>query len=285
MADSVAPPAPDPEPSLAAVVLAAGAGERLRPLTRLRPKPLCPVANVALLDDALRRVSAVVRPGSVAVNVHHHRTQMEEHLAARPDVHVSVEPDQARGTAGALGLLKDWLDGRAVLVVNGDSWSAGELNDLVTGWDGERVRMLVHAPEGHTGAPRAAFDPHSLVVASLLPAWAVESLDPEPSGLYERCWRPAQAAGRLETVTDPARFIDCGTPATYLQANLLAGPVTAPDAVIAPGVTILDSAIGAGAVVEGDLIASVVWPGARVNPGERLVRSVRASDRVTVAVR
>ncbi|OWY62614.1 hypothetical protein B7486_57495, partial [cyanobacterium TDX16] len=54
---------------LAGLVLAAGAGQRLRPLTRLRPKPLCPVAHVPLVDLGLDRVAPHV--GEVAVNVHH----------------------------------------------------------------------------------------------------------------------------------------------------------------------------------------------------------------------
>jgi mannose-1-phosphate guanylyltransferase/MurNAc alpha-1-phosphate uridylyltransferase len=188
-----------------------------------------------------------------------------------------VEPGQARGTAGALGLLRDWLDGRAVLVVNGDSWSTGSLAPLVEGWDGERIRVLVH------GEP--VFGPRSPVVASLLPASAVAGLGPEPSGLYEVCWRPAQAAGRLEAVGGDGRFVDCGTPASYLHANLLAGPVTAPDAKVSDGAVVLDSVIGAGAVIEGEVRSSVVWPGARVSPGERLERAVRADDGVTVLVR
>jgi NDP-sugar pyrophosphorylase family protein len=257
MADSV--------PSgLAAVVLAAGAGERLRPLTRLRPKPLCPVGNVALLDLALARAAEV--SGALAVNVHHHRALMEAHLAGRPGVHVSVEPGEARGTAGALGLLKEWIGGRAVVVVNGDSWSAGSLLPLVEGWDGERVRVLVHGPP--------VFGPRCPVVASLLPWSAVRGLGPEPSGLYEVCWRPAEAAGALEVVGDDAPFIDCGTPASYLEANLCAAR--------AAGV---DSVIGAGAVVEGEVRSSVVWPGARVHAGERLERAIRADEGVTVLVR
>jgi MurNAc alpha-1-phosphate uridylyltransferase len=269
MADSVA--------ALAAVVLAAGAGERLRPLTRLRPKPLCPVANQALLDGALARARAVVPPGSVAVNVHHHRDQMEEHLALHPDVMVSVEPGEARGTAGALGMLKGWLDGRPVVVVNGDSWSAGTLAPLVEGWDGERVRVLVHG--------ELPFGPRSPVVASLLPWSVVAALGTEPSGLYEVAWRPEQAAGRLDSVADTARFVDCGTPGSYLLANLLAGPVTAPDAVVGPEAVVEDSIIGACAVVEGEVRSSVVWPGARVRAHEQLDRAVRADDGVTVLVR
>ena len=85
---------------LAGVVLAAGAGTRLRPLTRLRPKALCPVANVPLVDLALERVRPAVE--AVAVNVHHGRAALEAHLADAA-VHVSVEEGEALGTGGALG--------------------------------------------------------------------------------------------------------------------------------------------------------------------------------------
>lgn len=268
-----------------AVVLAAGAGERLRPLTRLRPKPLCPVGNVTLLDGALTRAAAVVAPGAVAVNVHHHRALMEEHLAGRADVHVSVEPGEARGTAGALGLLRDWIAGRAALVVNGDSWSAGTLVPLLAGWDGRRVRILVHGrPVLAAGSP---------VVASLLPWSAVRELDERPAGLYEVCWRPAQVAGELEVVGDEAPFVDCGTPASYLRANRLAAAaagggghasIVDPGAVVAPGAVVEGSVVGAGAVVQGALHGSVVWPGAAVPAGERLDRAIRA-DGITVLVR
>jgi MurNAc alpha-1-phosphate uridylyltransferase len=258
-------------------VLAAGAGERLRPLTHLRPKPLCPVANIPLLDGALARVAPLVPPGSVAVNVFHHPELMLAHLAGHPEVHVSIEPGEARGTAGAIGLLHDWLDDRAVIVVNGDSWSAGTLAPLVEGWDGERVRVLVHGSRG--------FGARSPIVASLLPGPLAAGLGPDPSGLYERCWRRAQDEGHLDVVADDAPFVDCGTPASYLRANLLAGPVTAPDAIVAPGVTVTGAVIGPGAVVEGDVRDSVVWPGARVRAGETLDHAIRADDGVTVFVR
>jgi MurNAc alpha-1-phosphate uridylyltransferase len=263
--------------SLAAVVLAAGAGERLRPLTRLLPKPLCPVANVALLDHALARVTAVVPPAAVAVNVHHHRTAMEAHLAGHREVHVSVEEAQALGTAGAVGHLRGWLDGRPVLVVNGDSWSDGDLGPFVAGWDGARVRLLLHG--------RPSFGPRSAVVACLLPGPVAAGLAAAPTGLYEVCWRPAAAAGALETAADEGRFVDCGTPESYLRANRLAGPVVASDATVAPGAMVVASCVGGGAVVEGDLLDAVVWPGARVLAGEHLVSAVRADGRVTVLVR
>src|SRR3954468_20339549 len=116
--------------SIAGVVLAAGAGERLRPLTRLRAKALCPVGDRPLVDHALARFAGVT--ATLAVNVHHHRDQLEAHLAGR--VHLSIEEPVALGTAGALGALRDWVDGRACIVVNADTWCPTPLDVLVDGW-------------------------------------------------------------------------------------------------------------------------------------------------------
>src|SRR6188508_754067 len=69
---------PDLSGELVGVALAAGEGRRLRPLTDHRPKPLCPVGNVALLDQALDRLSAAT--DALAVNLHHERPAMDEHL-------------------------------------------------------------------------------------------------------------------------------------------------------------------------------------------------------------
>ena len=72
---------------LAGIVLSAGGGTRLSPLTRLRPKALCPVGAVPLVDRAIERLGEVT--SDVAVNVHHGREQVEDHLAGR--VHLAVE--------------------------------------------------------------------------------------------------------------------------------------------------------------------------------------------------
>src|SRR5882724_6256160 len=118
--------------SIAGVVLAAGTGDRMRPLTRLRPKVLFPVGHELLVDHALRRFDGITT--SLAVNAHHHRDQVEAHLAGR--VHISVEEPVPLGTAGALGALRPWIDGRPCLVANGDTWCPDTLAALVEGWDG-----------------------------------------------------------------------------------------------------------------------------------------------------
>src|SRR5437016_5112837 len=127
--------------SIAGVVLGAGAGTRLRPLTSLRPKVLCPVGDHSLVDHALERFRGVT--DSVAVNVHHHRGMLESHLARK--VHLSIEEPAALGTAGAIGLLREWIDHRPVIVVNGDTYCPSSVGSLLDGWDGARIRVLVPA--------------------------------------------------------------------------------------------------------------------------------------------
>src|SRR5260221_12481427 len=95
---------------LAGVVLAAGFGRRLRPLTADHPKALCPVDGVPLVDHALARLAPVVAgPDAGAVNVHHPRSAGEAHLGGR--VHLSVEGAEALGTAGAPGRPRGWPRG------------------------------------------------------------------------------------------------------------------------------------------------------------------------------
>lgn len=243
---------------LAAVVLAAGAGTRLRPLTWLRPKALCPVDNVPLIDLAVGWARTVT--SAVAVNVHHGRMAMESHLAGR--VHLSIEEPEALGTAGGVANLKGWIDGRGVLVTNADAWHDADLSSFVAGWDEQRVRLLIADDE---------FGPRARVVASLLPWSSVEPLEARPTGLFEVCWRAAYEAGRLDVAHHRGAFFDCGTPARYLAANL--------------GASDGRSVVGRGATVNGTLDASVVWPGAVVREGERLSHAIRADERLTILVR
>lgn len=242
-------------------MLAAGAGTRLAPLTRLRPKALCPVGNVPLVDSAIARVARVTP--SIAVNAHHGREMLESHLAGR--VHVSLEEERALGTAGALGHLRGWIDGRAVLVVNADTWHEADLTPFVRAWDGERVALLAASDDG------SGFGPRTRVAACLLPWSEVRVLADEPAGLYERSWAPRAAAGDLVVVPFDGALFDCGTPARYLAANLAASGGA--------------SVVGPGAEVRGELDRGVVWPGALVRPEERLTCAIRAGERLTVLVR
>ncbi len=249
---------------LCAVVLAAGEGSRLRPLTALRPKPLCPVGNVTQLDRALDRLAAIglAGPELVAVNACHLADQIVEAVGSR--ARLSVESPPALGTAGGVAALRDWIDGRDVLVCNADGYLApGDeaLRLLVSGWDRERPRLLVvpDPQRGDFGTPRRT---RRFAGASLAPWALVSTLTAEPAELSVP-WRRAEAAGRLDLTNFDGVFIDCGTPADYLAANLHASggrSVVAPDA-----------------NVQGTLTRCVVWPGATVATDERLVDVVRAT--------
>lgn len=242
-------------------MLGAGAGTRLRPLTDLLPKVLCPVGGVPLVDLAIARVAAVTP--HVAVNVHHGRDLLVAHLDGR--VHLSIEEGEALGTGGAVGALRGWLDGRAALVVNGDTWTSIDLAPLLDGWDGERVRVLVHGPPGTTL--------HSLpgVVASLVPAHDVVRLPATPIGLSNGLWAPAEAEGRFEVIAREGTFIPVDRPSDYLRANLATSGG--------------ESVVADGAVVHGDITRCVLWAGAVVRPGESLVDAIRCDVRTTVLVR
>jgi MurNAc alpha-1-phosphate uridylyltransferase len=255
----------------AGVVLAAGAGTRLRPLTTLRPKALCPVGTVPLLDLALARLAplAGAGPSALAVNAHEHAfaDAVAAHVAGR--AHVSVEPGEALGTAGALGALRGWLDGRHVAVTNADAYLPGGLGTLAQGWDAARSRLLCGEVDGPGDFP--AVRPGLRYVGACLLAWpAVARLEATPSGLFEVLWRAELRAGDLELVTlaeagagDVA--IDCGTPADYLAANLHASGGA--------------SVVGPGAVVEGRIERCVVWDRAHVGLGEHLADAIRAGTR------
>ncbi|MEW1587257.1 sugar phosphate nucleotidyltransferase [Micromonospora vinacea] len=273
---------------LCAVVLAAGEGTRLRPLTERVPKALCPVGNVPLLDRALARLAGLglAGPDRVAVNACYLGEQVVAHVGDR--AHLSVEPGDPLGTAGGVANLRDWIDGRPVLVGNADAYLADpaappgpDLAPLLDGWNGQTVRLLGQ-PAADPAAP-GTFAGHCFTGFSLLPWRLVRDLPVVFSDLVRAVWRPAEAAGALEVVPYPGTFFDTGTPADYLAANLhaAAGGVLVEESATVTG-RCGESVVGAGARVDGDVFRTVVWPGATVRADERLRNVIRAGSDLTV---
>jgi len=243
----------DTRKSLKAVVLAAGLGRRLRPITDSLPKALCPVGTQTLVDRAIERASPLVE--AVAVNVHAGRNQMLRHLSGQ-SVHVSVE-DEILGTAGAVANLRSWIDGSDCLVLNADAYLTDDLSRLVCNWEGTTIRLLVSydtlRPDFH-GMWRFAG-------ASLLPRSSVLALPVGPSDLYSRCWNIALAEQRVEFIPTDGVFIDCGRPEDLLAANLVA---SSGGNVVQPGAEVL-----------GRIDECLVLAGARVAAEESLTRAIR----------
>ena len=247
--------------SVAGVVLGAGAGTRLRPLTLERPKALCPWGSTTLVDRAIEQLASVT--STIAVNAHDRSTALADHVAGR--VHVSVEPELL-GSAGALGALRSWIDGRDVVLVNADTVHAASVGAFVTQWDRTSVAFLVAEADG------TEFSPTMRLIATLMPWALVRRIPATPHGIYRRWWVPAARRGEVTVVGGyTGAWFDCGSAPDYLAANMWwsgGAPV-----------------VGRDARVEGELAEVVVWPGAVVARGESLRSAIRTTGGRTVLVR
>jgi N-acetyl-alpha-D-muramate 1-phosphate uridylyltransferase len=126
----------EPRPKTAprrAMVLAAGVGTRMRPLTERRPKPLVEVGGKALLDHVLDRLAEAGVERAV-VNVHHFAEQMEKHLASRkkPQIAISDERGLLLGTGGGVVRALPELGNAPFYHLNSDTlWIDGVRSNLV----------------------------------------------------------------------------------------------------------------------------------------------------------
>jgi MurNAc alpha-1-phosphate uridylyltransferase len=115
-----------------AMVLAAGLGERMRPLTDRLPKPLVRVSGKALLDHVLDRLAAAGIERAV-VNVHYLANQIERHVAgrAKPQIAISDERAALLGTGGGVVKALDKLGAEPFIHVNSDTiWIDGARPNL-----------------------------------------------------------------------------------------------------------------------------------------------------------
>ena len=105
-----------------AMILAAGLGTRLAPLTSSRPKPLVPVGNRPIIDRTINWLKAQ-GVDEIVVNAHHHRNQIRNYLdGGRPfgvKIHISEEPE-ILGTGGGIRKTRWFWDREPFIVVNGD---------------------------------------------------------------------------------------------------------------------------------------------------------------------
>jgi MurNAc alpha-1-phosphate uridylyltransferase len=136
-------------PPRTAMVMAAGLGKRMRPLTATRPKPLVEVAGKPLIDHVLDRLRAA-GVEQIVVNVHYLADAMEAHLAARAsDLGVTISDERALllETGGGLVQAAPMIEEDTFLVVNSDNlWVDGpadSLRLLASHWDEERMDCLL----------------------------------------------------------------------------------------------------------------------------------------------
>ncbi len=285
------------------MVLAAGLGTRLRPLTDLLPKPAVPVAGLPLVQLAFGRLRAG-GARRVVVNAHHLAAEMERVAAEAArvvglDLSVSREPVIA-GTGGALREARSLLAGaEAIVLWNGDILFDVDLAAIVAAHRESRaLATLVLAPmpegaryatvdvdaemavrriAGHGPGGDALVPLHFTGVHVLSPAL----LDHVPASPFvcdvnRGVYPPLLAAGQVRAVVATGYWNDLGTPERYLRANLdlLSGvaPVSLPGGDpfvgIHPGPSRVLVSEGASVDPSARLVGPVlVGPGAGVEAG------------------
>ena len=152
-----------------AMVLAAGLGTRMRPVTDGMPKPLVPVAGKALIDYVLDKL-AEAGVGTAVVNVHYFADQIERHLEARaaPHIVISDERTQLLNTGGGVRAALPSLGAGPFFLLNSDTlWIDGvqrNLDQLARSFDERRMDALLllaatTASVGYTGRGDFSMDP------------------------------------------------------------------------------------------------------------------------------
>jgi MurNAc alpha-1-phosphate uridylyltransferase len=224
------------------MVLAAGLGTRMRPLTDSRPKPLVQVAGKALIDHVLDKLAAA-DVGTAVVNVHYFADQIEQHLAARrtPRIVFSDERPRLLGTGGGVANALPRLGGAPFFHVNSDTlWLDGvtpNLWRLARAFDPERMdALLLLAPTtgsiGYSGRGDYIMSPEGTLrrrgeqeiapfvfagVAILSPALFLGA----PQGEFSLTMQfdRASAAGRLAGLRLDGRWMHVGTPQAVSEAE------------------------------------------------------------------
>jgi len=225
-----------------AMVLAAGLGVRMKPLTDRLPKPLIEVGGKALIDHTLDRLAAVDVDQAV-VNVHHMAHRLERHLAGRraPVIVISDERGQLLETGGGVVKALPLLGPAPFYLINSDTiWIEGvkpNLERLAESFDPECMdALLLLAPTatsvGYVGRGDYAMRPDGRLerrgernvvpfvyagAAIFAPALFADA----PQGAFSltRLFDRAEAAGRLHGVRLEGVWMHVGTPAAIAEAE------------------------------------------------------------------
>jgi N-acetyl-alpha-D-muramate 1-phosphate uridylyltransferase len=240
---------PDPKAEVpgTAMVMAAGLGKRMRPLTATRPKPLIEVAGKTLLDHCFDRLRAA-GVGRAVVNVHYLPDALEAHLKNRVkgiEIAVSDEREQLLETGGGLVRALPLIDADPFLVVNSDNlWVDGPVDTLrllAAGWDDARMDALLllvplarancHSGQGdfHMGPDGAlrrrkpgAVAPYVYTGIQMV---SKRLLRDAPEGPFSTniLWDRAIAEGRCFGSVHQGLWFDVGAPANIKKAEEILG--------------------------------------------------------------
>ncbi|MGZ7031969.1 MAG: sugar phosphate nucleotidyltransferase [Thermoanaerobaculia bacterium] len=288
-----------------AMILAAGYGTRLRPVTYTLPKPMVPVCNrplIAYAVEALRDAGVT----ELVVNLHHLPDAIEQFLRDRYGlklrVSFSFEPE-ILGTGGGVRKVRPLLETEdEFFLVNADTiqfprWES--LRDERRQPNALAALTVRHPPQGDkftpvwveggritgfgdgTGEPLMFSGSHCISsrIFRYLP-------DKDFSGIVDGVYMPVLADGRekIAGFVDDGLWFDIGTPQRYMGASrgileqMVSGAIAPPEGSAARGTSIVhdtariagaieSSAVGDGSVIEGSLRHSFVWDNCRIAAG------------------
>jgi mannose-1-phosphate guanylyltransferase len=300
------------------MVLAAGLGTRLRPLTLRRAKPALPVLNRPLLQWTLARLAAAgIR--EVVINLHYRPASVRQAAgdgrALGLRLHFSHER-RILGTGGGPRRVREVLGDGPFLLVNGDVVFDLDLRRLLQGYrrsgaraalgllpnpDPRRYGAVIMDRRGHivslAGLPRPARGrPWLFTGIHVLEGRLLDRLPAGPADSVRDLYAPLLAAGeRLAGVPLQGAWYDLGSPKLYLesQLSLLAagfggarqGRLIHPQARVDPAAEVRRSVVGAGSVLGAGVVVedSVLWDRVRVRAGARVRRSVVTAGRTIPA--
>lgn len=218
-----------------AMILAAGKGERMRPLTLHTPKPLVPVAGQPLIEYHLQ---ALAKAGVTEVVINHAwlGQQIEDHLCdgARFGLSIRYSPEgEPLETGGGIFKALPLLGDAPFLLVNGDIWTDYDFARLRAPLKGLAHLVLVDNP-GHHGRGDFRLDGQRVVdgdeAAGTLTFSGISVLDP---ALFEGCepgafklaplLRHAMAEGRVSGEHFQGHWVDVGTLERLAEVERLIG--------------------------------------------------------------
>jgi MurNAc alpha-1-phosphate uridylyltransferase len=222
-----------------AMILAAGRGERMRPLTDSRPKPLISVAGSSMLDRAMERLAAH-GVDNIVVNVHHLGEQIAAHLDGRARI---VREDRLLDTGGSVKNALPLLGGGPYFILNGDGlWRDGPtpmLSRMEALWNPVRMDALLLLHPIDTAVGREAKDrgdyfldadgrarhrgtahsaPYLFASISVCDSRLLQDSPEGPFSLL-KLWNRAEAAGRLFGLVHDGQWFHVGTPHALAEAE------------------------------------------------------------------
>lgn len=285
-----------------AMIMAAGFGTRLRPLTDSIPKALVPVVNRPVLE---RNIEYLINYGikDIIINAHYHANQVQEFVSAfkTPNVNLSISfEEEILGTGGGIANCREFLEDNTFIVINSDILTNINLDEVLKDHkkSGDIVTMVLHnypffnqidigdqkvkAIHKTAAQGRLAFTGIHVLEPEIFGLLPVEK---EYSDIISACYKPMLESGRkinAFTATDHYWY-DIGTIESYKKANMDflrfedSRFITGKNTQLDPSVVLNNwVVIGSNVTVEKDveIDSSIIWDNAVIKSGTKIKESI-----------